>query len=76
MTETQRQRLKDHLRELSPGPFRLSELYGSGWYALPIGERVRIGREFLNEVNRGAYLGVQDTGKKKGGGRVYVLLDV
>jgi len=57
---------------MEPGEFHFPQLYGEDWNRLYIGDKVKIGREFLNAVRAGAFPGVEDTGRKKGGGRLYV----
>jgi len=64
-------RLRDRISELRPGEFHFPEVYGSGWDRLFIGDKVRIGRAFLEAVRAGLFPGVEDTGRKKGRGRVY-----
>ena len=72
MDKALQQRLAAALRERKPGPFHFSELYGAGWSRLYIGDRVKLGNEFLRLVRRGGFNGVEDTGTKKGGGRLYL----
>ncbi|AMM86383.1 DUF1413 domain-containing protein [Martelella sp. AD-3] len=64
--------IANRLLAQEPGEFHFPELYGKGWNRLSIGDKVKIGREFLNAVRKGRFPGVEDTGRKKGGGRVYV----
>ncbi|WP_210259943.1 DUF1413 domain-containing protein [Martelella sp. HB161492] len=63
--------LKTRLLALEPGDFHFPALYGEGWDDLYIGDKVRLGREFLAAVRKGTFPGVSDTGEKKGGGRIY-----
>ncbi|TPW28626.1 DUF1413 domain-containing protein [Martelella alba] len=65
------EKLKTKLLGLEPGDFHFPTLYGEGWDDLYIGDKVRLGREFLAAVRKGAFSGVSDTGEKKGGGRIY-----
>lgn len=65
-------RLKKTLAQLAPGTFHFSEIYGPEWSTLYIGDRVKLGNEFLRKVRGGEFAGVTDTGRKKGGGRVYL----
>ena len=44
---------------------------GRGWSGLYIGDRVKLGNDFLRLVRQGRFEGVEDTGEKKDGGRVY-----
>ncbi|MFC4235120.1 DUF1413 domain-containing protein [Thalassospira xianhensis] len=64
-------RLQNRIAARNPGEFHFPEIYGPGWDALYIGDKVRIGREFLNAVRAGKFPNVEDTGQKRGGGRVY-----
>ncbi len=64
-------RLQSRLAARAPGTFHFPEIYGPGWDTLYIGDKVRIGREFLNAVRAGKFPTVEDTGQKRGGGRVY-----
>ena len=64
--------IANRLLAQEPGEFHFPELYGKGWNRLSIGDKVKIGREFLNAVRKGKFSGVEDTGRKKGGGRVYL----
>ncbi|MDQ0314150.1 DUF1413 domain-containing protein [Amorphus orientalis] len=64
-------RLKAALSDRPPGEFHFPEIYGSGWEELWIGDKVKTGRAFLNAVRSGVFPGVEDTGRKAGGGRLY-----
>lgn len=64
-------RLQSRIAARDPGEFHFLEIYGPGWDTLYIGDKVRIGREFLNAVRAGKFPTVEDTGQKRGGGRVY-----
>ncbi|ASK33299.1 DUF1413 domain-containing protein [Alloalcanivorax mobilis] len=64
-------RLEAALKKRAPGAFHFSELYGEGWQRLYIGDRVKLGNAFLRLVRQGRFPGVEDTGTKKGGGRLY-----
>lgn len=55
-----------------PGEFHLSEAVGADWESLWIGDKVKTGNAFLRAVRNGEVPGVADTGRKAGGGRVYV----
>lgn len=72
MTEEQHERLRAALARRSAGPFHFPEIYGAGWERLPIGEKVRMGRDFQRAVDSGIFPGVTDTGRKRGGGRLYI----
>ncbi len=65
-------RLRNRIVGREPGEFHFPEIYGPRWGALFIGDKVRRGREFLEAVRAGDFPGVEDTGRKKGGGRVYM----
>lgn len=71
MEDAEIQRLTARIAERAPGPFHFPEVYGPAWDRLFIGDKVRIGRQFLNAVRAGRFPGVEDTGRKRGGGRVY-----
>ncbi|MBN9886034.1 DUF1413 domain-containing protein [Salipiger abyssi] len=71
MDESLLNRLKARAVEYPPGEFHFPELYGRDWNALWIGDKVRIGREFLNAVRAGKLPGIEDTARKAGGGRIY-----
>lgn len=64
--------LEEAISALDPGEFHFPKIYGIGWDDLYVGEKVRLGREFMNFVREGYFQEVTDTGKKKKGGRVYV----
>nr|WP_272213441.1 DUF1413 domain-containing protein [Marinicella sp. W31]MDC2879397.1 DUF1413 domain-containing protein [Marinicella sp. W31] len=64
--------IANRLLAQEPGAFHFPEVYGENWNRLPIGDKVKIGREFLNAVRKGCFPGVEDTGRKNGGGRVYL----
>lgn len=66
------QLLKAAIARLPPGPFHFSDLYGEAWQQFWIGERVQRGHDFQRAVAHGEFPGVLDTGKKRGGGRVYL----
>ncbi len=72
MKASEIERLRQRLRQRSEGEFHYPELYGLDWDRLSIGARVRYGREFLEAVRKGVFPGVEDTGRKKGGGRLYI----
>ena len=71
MTDDDLARLRDTLADRPPGEFHLPGIWGPGWDALWIGDKVKTGRAFLEAVRRGRVPGVEDTGRKAGGGRVY-----
>ena len=71
MDEQDIERLLHHLRKREAGEFHFPEVYGPDWDRLYIGDKVRLGHAFLNAVREGRFPGVEDTGVKKGGGRVY-----
>ena len=64
-------RLRARLADRPAGPFHFPDLYGLGWDALWICDKVKTGRRFLEAVRAGKFPGVEDTGTKKGGGRLY-----
>ncbi|SFI46380.1 DUF1413 domain-containing protein [Albimonas pacifica] len=64
-------RLRAALAGRPPGEFHLPEIWGEDWGRLWIGERVQAGHAFLDAVRAGRLAGVEDTGRKAGGGRVY-----
>lgn len=70
--------LKKHLMEeaekLDFGPFYFPDLYGPKWQALYIGDKVRLGHEFLLDVRKGDFPGIIDSGKKKGRGHIYLKM--
>ena len=72
MTEDLFARLEQALARQAPGTFHFSEIYGPEWQTLYIGERVKLGNAFLRLVRQGAFDGVSDTGRKAGGGRIYL----
>ena len=71
MDEKELSRLHKRIAKRTPGEFHYPEIYGPGWDDLWIGDKVRFGRNFLEAVRAGRLPGVEDTGRKKGGGRVY-----
>ncbi len=71
MDDALQRRLESALSRRPPGEFHFAEVYGAGWYDLYIGDRVKLGNAFLRLVRLGRFPGVEDTGGKKGGGRVY-----
>ena len=64
-------RLRARLAERPAGMFHFPDLYGPSWDDLWIGDKVKTGRRFLEAVRAGKFPGVEDTGVKKGGGRLY-----
>lgn len=64
-------RLRKRIAARPPGTFHFPDVYGPDWDHLFIGDKVRIGRTFLEAVRAGHFPGVQDTGRKTGGGRLY-----
>ena len=64
-------RLQSRITTRAPGTFHFPEIYGPGWDTLYIGDKVSIGRHFLQAVRAGYFPTVEDTGQKRGGGRVY-----
>ncbi|RVV99152.1 DUF1413 domain-containing protein [Mesobaculum littorinae] len=71
MQDCERDRLAGRLADFDTGEFHFPDLYGPGWDSLPIGEKVSRGRDFLKAVRNGDFPGVDDTGRKAGGGRLY-----
>lgn len=65
-------RLALKLEERDPGEFHFSDIYGPDWQGLYIGDRVKLGHEFLRLVRENTFSGILDTGKKKNGGRIYL----
>lgn len=64
--------LERAISALVPGEFHFPEVYGADWNELYVGDKVKLGREFMNLVRKGYSTQVMDTGKKKAGGRVYL----
>lgn len=73
MADFDKARFERALRERAPGPFHFSEIYGPGWDRLYVGDKVKLGNAFLRTVRAGQISGVNDTGRKAKGGRVYLL---
>ncbi|MBF5052921.1 DUF1413 domain-containing protein [Alloalcanivorax venustensis] len=71
MDQVLQSRLQKTLSERPPGLFHFPEVYGRGWSGLYIGDRVKLGNDFLRLVRQGRFEGVEDTGDKKRGGRLY-----
>lgn len=57
---------------LAPGEFHFPEIYGPDWNELYVGDKVKLGREFMNLVRKGRLPDVRDTGIKKAAGRIYL----
>lgn len=72
MTEDDIRRLRQNIARHPDGTFHFSEIYGAGWDDLYIGDRVKLGHAFLNAVRAGHLPGVNDSGMKKKGGRIYI----
>ncbi|MCX8997063.1 single-stranded DNA-binding protein [Rhizobiaceae bacterium BDR2-2] len=64
--------LEKAISALAPGEFHFPEIYGPDWNELYVGDKVKLGREFMTLVRKGYFAQVTDTGKKKAGGRVYL----
>lgn len=64
--------LEKAIAVLGPGEFHFSEIYGADWSGLYVGDKVKLGREFMNLVRKGRFAQVTDTGRKKAGGRIYL----
>jgi hypothetical protein len=64
--------LEEAIAALAPGEFQFPEIYGADWNELYVGDKVKLGREFMNLVRKGHFAHVTDTGKKKAGGHVYL----
>jgi hypothetical protein len=64
--------LEAAIAPLATGEFHFPEIYGSGWDELYVGDKVKLGREFMNLVRKGHFDHVTDTGKKTAGGRIYL----
>jgi hypothetical protein len=73
MDDKELSRLRNHIENMPLGEFHFPEVYGPEWDKLYIGDKVRLGREFFRAVRTGEFPGVEDTGRKKYGGRVYEL---
>ncbi|MEO9340421.1 DUF1413 domain-containing protein [Mesorhizobium sp. SB112] len=65
-------RIEKTISALGPGEFHFPEIYGADWNELYVGDKVKLGREFMDLVRKGYFAQVRDTGEKKAGGRVYV----
>ncbi len=63
--------LEKTISALAPGEFHFPEVYGADWNELYVGDKVKLGREFMNHVHKGYFAHVTDTGKKNADGRVY-----
>jgi hypothetical protein len=72
MLEQQLETLKRAIAALDYREFHFSEIYGAGWDALYVGDKVKYGREFFNRVRAGYFMGVEDSGRKNAGGRLYL----
>lgn len=66
-------RIREALARRAPGPFHFSDVYGPGWDRLYVGDKVKLGNAFQRAVGKGHFPGVVDTGRKTGGGRLYLL---
>ncbi|PZR87562.1 MAG: DUF1413 domain-containing protein [Stutzerimonas stutzeri] len=64
--------LEKAIAALPPGEFHFPAIYGADWDELYVGDKVRLGREFMNLVRKGHFTQVTDTGNKKAGGRIYL----
>ena len=73
MDDKEMSRLRSHIEKLPLGEFHFPDIYGKDWEKLYIGDKVRLGRDFLEAVRHGCFPGVEDTGRKKDGGHVYDL---
>lgn len=77
MTRDEMTAIRRSLAQRKPGNFHLTDvwetLWPGDWDAKPIGDKVKTGRDFLEAVRRGDFAGVEDTGRKAGGGRLYLL---
>ncbi|WP_116082467.1 DUF1413 domain-containing protein [Tropicimonas sp. IMCC34011] len=71
MTGDEIETLVRKAKQQPEGEFHFPDLYGNGWDALPIGRKVAKGNAFLRLVRRGDVPGIEDTGTKAGGGRIY-----
>lgn len=71
MEQSEITRLRRAVASRAAGEFHFPEAYGSGWDDLPIGEKVARGHAFLDAVRAGTLPGIEDTGTKAGGGRLY-----
>ncbi|PZU64000.1 DUF1413 domain-containing protein [Sphingobium sp.] len=60
------------IEALDPGEFHFSRIYGADWNELYVGDKVKLGREFMNLVRQGHFAQVTDPGRKQAGGRVYL----
>jgi hypothetical protein len=64
--------LEKAIAVLGPGEFHFPQIYGADWNELYVGDKVKLGREFMNLVRKGQFAQVMDTGRKKAGGRLYL----
>ncbi|MDZ5454580.1 DUF1413 domain-containing protein [Labrys sedimenti] len=64
--------LEKAISALAPGVFHFPDVYGTGWNELYVGDKVKLGREFMNLVRKGYFVHVTDTRKKNAGGHVYL----
>lgn len=64
--------LERAISALGRGEFHFPEVHGADWNELYVGDKVKLGREFMNLVRKGYFARVTDTGKKKAGGRIYL----
>ncbi|AJE45535.1 DUF1413 domain-containing protein [Celeribacter indicus] len=71
MTPERQRMIRDALDAQPEGTFHLSEAVGARWNDLSIGEKVRLGNAVLRGVRAGAFPGIEDTGRKTRGGRLY-----
>ena len=71
MDDEEINRLRKRIVRRAPGPFHFPDVYGPDWDQLYIGDKVRKGRNFLEAVRAGKFPGVEDTGEKHDGGRIY-----
>lgn len=71
MLEQRLDALRKAITVLDRGEFHFFEIYGEGWNDLYVGTKVKLGREFLVRVRNGEFEGVEDTGRKEAGGRIY-----
>ena len=71
MTEDEITRLSAALAGRAPGPFHFRDIC-AGFDEMWIGDKVKAGHAFLNAVRAGRLPGVHDTGRKTGGGRLYL----
>ncbi|MAY62101.1 MAG: DUF1413 domain-containing protein [Rhizobiales bacterium] len=72
MDASETKKLRQAIAERPAGPFHFSDLYGAEWDKIRIGDKVKLGNAFQRAVVRHEFENVEDTGTKRGGGRLYI----